>query len=247
MRRAGCGPNSPVSRPRGSGGWALTRTPTAASCSATCAGPRPAQQGRRPAGLLPPPGPVPQHGEKVRPRREARAAAARPEYRPTLVDPYRDHLRKRRAENPGIPVQQLLREIRELGYQGSSNLLVRYVNQGRADSDRPHLAPRKAAQLLLTRPENMTDAQRETATRIWSACPEMNALASLIRSFAAMLDPDPGNEDRLQRWITGARAAGLPHLHSFTRGLDLDIKAATTALTSRTITAAPKASTTRRK
>ena len=63
-----------------------------------------------------------------------------PQYRPTLVDPYRDHLRKRRAENPGIPVQQLLREIRELGYQGSSNLLVRYVNQGRADSDRPHLA-----------------------------------------------------------------------------------------------------------
>ena len=154
-----------------------------------------------------------------------------PQYRPTLVDPYRDHLRKRRAENPGIPVQQLLREIRELGYQGSSNLLVRYVNQGRADSDRPHLAPRKAAQILLTRPENMTDGQRETATRIASACPEMNALASLIRSFAAMLDPDPGNEDRLQQWITGARAAGLPHLHSFTRGLDLDIKAATAALT----------------
>ena len=77
----------------------------------------------------------------------------------------------------------------------------------------------------------MTDGQRETATRISSACPEMNALATLIRSFAAMLDPDPGNEDRLQQWITGARAAGLPHLHSFTRGLDLDIKAATAALT----------------
>jgi hypothetical protein len=99
-----------------------------------------------------------------------------PQYRPTLVDPYRDHLRKRRAENPGIPVRQLLREIRELGYQGSSNLLVRYVNQGRADSDRPHLAPRETAQLLLTRPESMTDGQRETATRISSACPEMNAL-----------------------------------------------------------------------
>ena len=55
-----------------------------------------------------------------------------PKYRPTLVDPYRDHLRKRRAEEPGVPVQQLLREIRELGYQGSSNLLVRYINQGRA-------------------------------------------------------------------------------------------------------------------
>ena len=154
-----------------------------------------------------------------------------PQYRPTLVDPYRDHLRKRRAENPGIPVQQLLREIRELGYQGSSDLLVRYLNQGRADSDRPHLAPRKAAQLLLTKPENLTGTQRETATRISSACPEMKALASLIRSFAAMLDPDPGNKDKLQQWITGTRAAGLPHLHSFTRGLDLDldIKAATAA------------------
>ena len=48
-----------------------------------------------------------------------------------------------------------------------------------------------------------------------------------------MLDPDPGNEGRLQQWITDARAAGLPHLHSFTRGLDLDIKAATVPLTLR--------------
>jgi hypothetical protein len=47
-----------------------------------------------------------------------------PKYRPTLVDPHRDYLCKRRAEEPGVPVQQLLREIRERGYQGSSNLLV---------------------------------------------------------------------------------------------------------------------------
>ncbi len=64
-----------------------------------------------------------------------------PKYRPTLVDPHRDYLRKRRAEEPGVPVRQLLWEIRELGYQGSSNLLVRYINQGRLDGDRPHLPP----------------------------------------------------------------------------------------------------------
>ena len=64
-----------------------------------------------------------------------------PKYRPTLVDPYRDYLRKRRAEEPGVPVQYLLSEIRERGYQGSSNLLVRYINQSRLDSDRPHLSP----------------------------------------------------------------------------------------------------------
>jgi hypothetical protein len=153
------------------------------------------------------------------------------QYRPTLVDPYRDYLRKRRAEEPGVPVQQLLREIREPGYPGSSNLLVRYLNQGRADVSRSHLSPRKAARLLLSEPENLNDARRETAARLSSSCPEMKALASLIGSFAAMLDPDPANEDKLQQWITDARAADLPHLHSFTRGLDLDIQAATAALT----------------
>jgi transposase len=153
------------------------------------------------------------------------------QYRPTMVDPYRDYLRKRRAEEPGVPVQQLLREIRELGYPGSSNLLVRYLNQGRADAPRSHLSPRKAAQLLLSKPENLNDAQRETAGRLASSCPEMKALASLIGFFAAMLAPDPANEDRLRQWIADARAADLPHLHSYARGLGLDIKAATAAVT----------------
>jgi hypothetical protein len=47
-----------------------------------------------------------------------------PQYRPTLVDLYRDHLRRRRAEEPAIPVAQLFAEIRELGYPGSMNLLA---------------------------------------------------------------------------------------------------------------------------
>ncbi len=71
-----------------------------------------------------------------------------PKYRPTLVDPHRGYLRKRRAEEPGVPVAQLLRGIRERGYQGRSNLLVRYVNQGRLEADRPHLSRRRAARIL---------------------------------------------------------------------------------------------------
>jgi transposase len=153
------------------------------------------------------------------------------QYRPTLVDPYRDYLRERRAGEPGVPVQQLLREIRERGYPGSSNLLVRYLNQGRADAERPHIAPRKATQILLTRPDNLTDGQRETAARLSGACPEMETLSRLTGKFAAMLNPDPANEEKLLQWIAGARAAELPHLHSFARGLELDLKAATAALT----------------
>jgi hypothetical protein len=94
----------------------------------------------------------------------------------TLVDPYRDYLRKRRAEEPGVPVQYLLREIRERGYPGSSNLLVRYINQGRLDSDRPHLSPRRATRILLTKPVRLTGAQAETRARLEAACPEMRRL-----------------------------------------------------------------------
>src|SRR5262250_1362625 len=134
-----------------------------------------------------------------------------PKYRPTLVDPYRDHLRKRRAEEPGAPVQQLLREIRERGYQGSSNLLVRYINQGRLDSNRPHLSPRRAARILLSKPDRLTAGQQETLAGLEGACPEMTALAGLTRSFAALLAPTGENEARLQQWITSAREADLPH------------------------------------
>jgi hypothetical protein len=140
-------------------------------------------------------------------------------------------------------VQQLLREIRERGYPGSSNLLVRYLNQGRADADRPHIAPRKATQILLTRPDNLPDDQRETAGRLSGACPEMAALSSLIGKFAAMLDPDPANEGKLLQWI--GRPAP-PTSRTCTRS-----PAASNSTSapppprsrSRTTTAAPKAST----
>jgi len=152
------------------------------------------------------------------------------QYRPTLVDPYRDHLRKRRAEEPGVPILQPLREIRELGYPGSRTLLVQYLVQGRAEDGRPHLSSRRAARLLLTRPASLTAGQRDMLTGLAASCPEMTALASLVRSFAALLTPAPRNERLLKKWITAARAAGLPHIHAFTRGLDLDSQAATAGL-----------------
>jgi hypothetical protein len=135
----------------------------------------------------------------------------------------------------------LLREIYERGYQGSSNLLARYINQGRLDGDRPHLSPRRAAQILLTRPDRLTGGQQEALAGLQGACPEMTALAALVRSFAALLAPGPGNDARLSQWMTGARAADLPHVHSFTRGLDLDIQAVTARSRCRTTMAAPKA------
>lgn len=153
------------------------------------------------------------------------------QYRPTLVDPYRDHLRSRRAEKPGIPVTHLLAEIRELGYAGSANLLVRYINQGRLDGDRSHLSPRKAARLLLTQPANLAAPQQVTVAQLSGACAEMTALTSLINGFAALLTPADGNAAQLDTWIAAARDTDLPNVQSFTRGLELDRTAVDAALT----------------
>ena len=154
-----------------------------------------------------------------------------PRYRPTLVDPYRDHLRARRAQDPAVPVWRLLAEIREQGYSGSMNLLYRYITQGRVESDRPHLSPKRVARLLLTRPAALSSSQQELLGQLTTACSEMTSLATLIGSFAALLRPDPGNETRLKDWVQAARACDLPVIHAFTRGLDLDPQAVTAAVT----------------
>ncbi|GAA4238080.1 hypothetical protein GCM10022254_52480 [Actinomadura meridiana] len=88
-----------------------------------------------------------------------------PQYRPTLVDPYREYLRKRRTEDPAVPVLQLLREIRERGYTGSQNLLYRYITQGRVEDDRPALSPRRLTRFLLTRPQALRPDQPNSSPR----------------------------------------------------------------------------------
>lgn len=153
-----------------------------------------------------------------------------PKYRPTLVDPYRDHLRQRRADQPGVPVTQLLAEIRALGYPGSANLLTRYLNQGRAEDKQQHLSPRRAARLLLTRPANLTDRQRERLHHITAACPEIAAVRDLVAAFAALLTPEQNNPARLRAWMDSARSTDLPHVHSFVRGLNQDFDAVSAAL-----------------
>jgi transposase len=170
---------------------------------------------------------VKRYDRVAEPKRLIRA----PKYRPTLVDPYRDHLRKRRLENPAVPVTHLLQEIRKLGYTGSSNLLVRYINQGRVEADRPALSPRRLARYLLTRPDRLKDHQRERIEAARTACHEMTALADLIHRFAVLLDPADDNAAMLSTWITSAQAEGLPHLHAFTRVLEKDRAAVDAALT----------------
>ena len=154
-----------------------------------------------------------------------------PKYRASLVDPYREHLRKRRIEDPAVPVNHLFEEIKALGFTGCLNLLHKYINQGRADAERSHISPRRLARMLLTRPGNLKTEQHELLAKLTSACPEMTQLAASIRDFAQLLMPRAENADSLSRWVVQVRAADLPHLHAFTRGLERDSDAVIAALT----------------
>jgi transposase len=147
-----------------------------------------------------------------------------PQYRPTLVDPYREYLRKRRAADPAVPVLQLLGEIRERGYTGSQNLLYRYITQGRAEDDRPAISPRRLSRLLLTRPDTLRADQQELLHKTTNACPQMKQLASSVRGFAHLLTPADDNADRLEKWIYAAEEANLPHVHSLVRGFTRSLR-----------------------
>ena len=91
--------------------------------------------------------------------------------------------------------------------------------------------PRRLTRLLLSRPDQLKDAQHERLDAASSACHEMTMLAGLVRDFAALLTPQAGNDQLLTAWFDQARQADLPHLHAFTRGLDYDRAAINAALT----------------
>jgi transposase len=166
-------------------------------------------------------------------KRYARAATADqlrrpPRYGRTLVDPYRDHLRNRLAAQPDVAVTRLLAEIRARGYTGSANLLVRYLNQGRAGTERAVPPPRRLVSWIMTRPADLPEHEREHLDELLTACPHLTVLTEHVRSFARLLTARRGVE--LEDWMAVVEGADLPALHGFVRGLRKDLPAVTAGL-----------------
>ncbi|NMH98763.1 ISL3 family transposase [Pseudonocardia sp. K10HN5] len=167
-------------------------------------------------------------------KRYARAATAEelvrpPRYGTTLVHPYRDHLRRRLTSDPTVPVTQLLAEIRELGYPGSANLLVRYLSQGRAQAERAVPAPRRLVAWIMTRPTDLPDYERVHLDDLLASCPHLTALVEHVRDFAGLLIARRGSQ--VKTWMNEVESSDLPALHAFVRGLRKDLPAVIAGLT----------------
>lgn len=142
------------------------------------------------------------HARTKRPERMLRV----PEYRTSPVDPYHEHLRKRRTEDPAVPVPHVFEEVKVLAYEGCLNHLRKDINQGRADAERSHNSPRRLARMLLASPDMLKNEQQKLLDRLTAACPEMTRLAGHVRTFAVLLVPKPGNADALE---CGAERASI--------------------------------------
>jgi hypothetical protein len=124
-----------------------------------------------------------------------------------------------------VATTTLLAEIRVLGYTGSPNLLVRYLEQGRAEESLVDPSVRRLTSWIMTDPDHLAVEPGAHRDKLTALCPEMTALTGHVTAFAKLLahhEHHAGEHAALQEWIEAVSADDLPALHGFVRGLVKD-------------------------
>jgi transposase len=158
------------------------------------------------------------------------------------VNKFRDYLQKRWAEGCHNATK-LWREIQSQGYVGGRGMVATLVSTFRTPGTKYHrqnsrqsaskpkskpLSPRQAAMLIARNPESLDDDEQQLITRLERACPTVECLRPLVRSFSEVL---LGKEAAaLQPWINRANASGLPAIKNFCNGLVRDRAAVMAAI-----------------
>jgi transposase len=146
-------------------------------------------------------------------------------------------------QNGRRTVRQLWLDIRELGFKGSHSVVATFMAQVRKERGLPSyvrtdlqcpvappvLSPRRAAWLLLARPDQLT----EEDLRVRSALPDLHSdihsAASTAQWFAQLVrDRLP---DAFDEWLQHSLQSTLPEIRSFARGIQRDYAAVKAALT----------------
>ncbi|MFF7890272.1 ISL3 family transposase [Streptomyces sp. NPDC007916] len=174
-------------------------------------------------------------------QRYARAACwqdmvkGRKRHQPSKLDPFKAYLEHRWTETNGrVTILDLHREITERGWRGSYSTVQLWVRKALPQPDstppRPVIPSIRQVTGWLTRhPATLTGDEKVGRKAVLAHCPELEAAASLISSFAEMLTTLDGG--RLTEWITDAMTSGLPGISSFAVGLNSDYDAVHAGLT----------------
>lgn len=165
----------------------------------------------------------------------------------TLIDPYKDYLIQRWNEGCRN-AQQVHREIKEQGYTGSDQPIVRFFAQFRQKKDarkfkqidpsqatpvkaapkRPPTAS-QVAHWSTFKQEQRLDWQQKYLTQLCEADPQIAQAYDLIADFTTMLRERQG--ERLDAWLQKVEDQEVAELRSFAQGLKRDYDAVKAGLT----------------
>jgi transposase len=155
----------------------------------------------------------------------------------SILDPFRDDLEMRWAAGCRNGTE-LWREIRERGFTGQSGIVRQWATRRRrqdpaadqAPPAKPPKAqpptPRKAARLLMSEPDKLSEDDRRFVTTLLELSPPIAQAVDLARAFSTRIKQSLA--DQLDGWIAAAETGGFK---GFAGSLRQDCDAVHAALT----------------
>jgi transposase len=169
-----------------------------------------------------------------------------PAYRPqrrrfSILLPYQAYLLEH-WQNGRRTVRQLWLDIRELGFKASHSVVATFMAQVRKERGLPAyvrtnlqcpvappaLSPRRAAWLLLARPDQLTEEDKRLRSSLPDLHPDIYVAATTAQRFAHIVRerlPDTFDE-----WLQQSLQSTLREIRSFARGIQRDYDAVKAAL-----------------
>ena len=151
------------------------------------------------------------------------------------LDPFLPYIQQRRTQGCYNMVQ-LHRELQERGYQGSyagmRHILLRVFPKEQKWQRTPDkkeentvLPPstREATRLFLRQPDHLTQKEQERLEQVCQIHEEVTLAYQLVQQFVLMLRTRQGGQ--LDAWLERVTQSPLQDLHSFAKGIRLDIEA----------------------
>jgi transposase len=148
-----------------------------------------------------------------------------------LLEPHKPYLLERIAAGC-TQANTLHAELQARGWRGSIQTVRRFVFPLRAAQQLPPPPPprvRAIVRWIMTNPDHLHTADASALGDIRARCPELDALARHVSTFATMMR-ELGGQD-LRTWCANLHADDLPAMHALADGFLRDEAAVTAGLT----------------